>query len=255
MRMAPALKRASIAVVRGALLLSVIGVLAGCPAPAAKRPAPAAAVAPTPPPPGSLASGHQGRPYDVVGSDSLLTVVVYRAGPLARSGHNHVITSHDLAGSFYVPDELAGSSFEVRIPVAGLSVDEAPSRAAEGPDFPPEVPPGAIAGTRRNMLGDALLAAERFPEIILSANRINLSSEPQHVWAEVETRVRGESHIVRLAASFELAGDLLSISGTLPLKQSELGLTPFSALMGALQVQDEMRVRFHIVARRQQSSS
>ena len=75
------------------------------------------------------------------------------------------------------------------------------------------------------------------------------------MWAEVETRVRGESHIVRLAASFELAGDLLSISGTLPLKQSELGLTPFSALMGALQVQDEMRVRFHIVARRQQSSS
>jgi len=33
------------------------------------------------------------------------------------------------------------------------------------------------------------------------------------------------------------------------LKQSELGLTPFSALLGALQVQDEMRVRFRIVAR------
>jgi hypothetical protein len=33
------------------------------------------------------------------------------------------------------------------------------------------------------------------------------------------------------------------------LKQTDLGLTPFTALLGALQVVDEMKVRFHIVAR------
>lgn len=203
---------------------------------------------------GSLAARHEGRPYDVLGSESLLTVVVYRAGPLARSGHNHVITSHDLAGTFYVPAELSRASFELHVPVAGFSVDEPQSRAAEGADFPPEVPPAAIAGTRRNMLGEAVLAAERFPEIILTASRINLSAEPQYAWTELEARVRGQSHSVRLAVSFELDAERLSITGSLPLKQTELGLTPLSALMGALQVQDEMRVRFHIVARRPQSS-
>ncbi len=202
----------------------------------------------------SLAARHEGRPYDVLGSESLLTVVVYRAGPLARSGHNHVITSHDLAGTFYVPAELSRASFELHVPVAGFSVDEPQSRAAEGADFPPEVPPAAIAGTRRNMLGEAVLAAERFPEIILTASRINLSAEPQHAWTELEARVRGQSHSVRLAVSFELDAERLSITGSLPLKQTELGVTPLSALMGALQVQDEMRVRFHIVARRPQSS-
>jgi hypothetical protein len=39
------------------------------------------------------------------------------------------------------------------------------------------------------------------------------------------------------------------ISGEMPLRQSDLGLTPFSAMLGALQVEDEMRVKFRIVAR------
>jgi hypothetical protein len=255
MRMAAGLKRGSLGLARGALPLMTLSLLAGCPAPPAKPPASPAAV-PTAAVPtaaasaGALAAGHVGRPYDVLGSESLLTVVVYRAGPLARSGHNHVITSHDLSGTFYVPAELSGASFELHVPVAGFIVDEPQSRAAEGADFPPEVPAGAIAGTRRNMLGAAVLAAEQFPEIVLTSSRINLGAEPQHAWAEVEARVRGQSHSVRLVASFELNGEQLSIDGTLPLKQTELGLTPLSALMGALQVQDEMRVRFHILARR-----
>ena len=42
--------------------------------------------------------------------------------------------------------------------------------------------------------------------------------------------------------------DQIIVSGEFPLKQTDLGLTPFSALLGALQVVDEMKVRFHIVA-------
>jgi len=49
--------------------------------------------------------------------------------------------------------------------------------------------------------------------------------------------------------SYELSGGTLTVTGELRLRQSELGLTPFSALMGALAVEDEMRVRFRIVAR------
>jgi hypothetical protein len=48
---------------------------------------------------------------------------------------------------------------------------------------------------------------------------------------------------------WQLNPGTLDLSGTLTLRQSELGLTPFSAMLGALQVQDEMHVSFHIVAR------
>jgi len=48
---------------------------------------------------------------------------------------------------------------------------------------------------------------------------------------------------------YRIAADgALEASGEFPLRQSELGLTPFSGLLGALQVQDEMRISFRIMA-------
>jgi hypothetical protein len=48
---------------------------------------------------------------------------------------------------------------------------------------------------------------------------------------------------------YEQHADEVVVSSEFPLKQTDLGLTPFSALLGALQVVDEMKVRVHIVAR------
>jgi hypothetical protein len=36
--------------------------------------------------------------------------------------------------------------------------------------------------------------------------------------------------------------------GSFELRQTALGLTPFSLMLGALQVQDAMRIKFEIVA-------
>jgi hypothetical protein len=54
---------------------------------------------------------------------------------------------------------------------------------------------------------------------------------------------------------YTLEGDTLVACGELALRQSELGLTPFSAMLGALQVQDEMHVSFRISARAAQLSA
>ena len=61
--------------------------------------------------------------------------------------------------------------------------------------------------------------------------------------------MRGQLHTFTTPVRYRLSRDgTLEASGEFPLRQSELGLTPFSAMLGALQVQDEMRVSFHIVA-------
>ena len=68
--------------------------LAACPT---RPPPPPAAVRTVPaPPPGAP---HAGRPYDIVAADSLLTVLVYRGGALAASGHNKVIDFQRRAGT------------------------------------------------------------------------------------------------------------------------------------------------------------
>ena len=224
-----------------------LAILSGCPAPPRLPP-------PAPPVP-AVPAPHLGTPFEIQPQSSLLTILVYRGGALASTGHNHVIASHDLSGAIFIPAEILHSSFEIHIPVATFTVDEAALRAEQSAaDFPPDVSEGAKEGTRHNMLGEALLDAQRNPEIVLRALRLERAVEgaadSATVLAHVQSTVRGQLRSFTVPVRYRLAGDgSLEAAGEFPLRQSELGLTPFSAMLGALQVQDEMRVSFHIVAR------
>jgi polyisoprenoid-binding protein YceI len=220
-----------------------LALLSGCPLPPrAPRPAPPPAVPSAPAP-------HVGTPYEILPQSSLLTILVYRGGALASAGHNHVIASHDLSGTIYVPPELLQSSFEVHVPVATLTVDEAALRAQQpAAEFPADVSESAKEGTRRNMLGEALLDAQHNPEIVLRSLQLT-AADSAAVLAQVESSLRGQLRTFTVPVRYRLGGNgTLEVSGEFPLRQTDLGLTPFSAMLGALQVQDEMRMSFHIVA-------
>jgi polyisoprenoid-binding protein YceI len=241
------------------LSVSVAGLvltsLAGCPTrPKGPEPAATTKIAPAAP-----AQRHEGRPYDVARGESLLTILAFRGGTLAKFGHNHVIASHDISGTFYVPDDIEHSTFELHVPVGQLAVDEPDLRAKEGPDFPKDVPDSAKEGTRRNMLSEALLNGAQYDEITLTGQHIrtntpgdtapgDATARGSQVLADVQIAVRGQTHTISVPVTYSLSGDRLTAEGDLPLKQSDLGLTPFTAALGALAVQDEMRVRFHFVA-------
>ncbi len=231
------------------LSISVAGLLlsslAGCPI----RPKGAAPAAATPIAPAAPDERHEGRPFDLAAGESLLSILAFRAGTLAKFGHNHVIASHDISGTFYVPDAVEHSTFELHIPVAQLAIDEPDLRAKEGPDFPKDVPDSAREGTRRNMLSEALLNVAQYGEITLTSRHIDVTTPGTQLRADVQITVRGQTHTLSVPVTYSLSGDRLTADGDLPLKQSDLGLTPFTAALGALAVQDELRVRFHFVAR------
>lgn len=214
--------------------------LAGC-ATAGHR-APAAQSAPV-----AAAQAPVGEVYQVAGSESLLIIRVYRAGALARAGHNHIVASHELSGTVHVAKDLARSTFELSFPVASLTVDEAELRAAQGADFAADVSDGARAGTRHNMLGPAVLDAEHYPQITLRAEA--LEPQAEHLMARVQIRIRDQAPVVTVPLSYTLSANELLAQGELSLKQTQLGLAPFSALLGALAVQDEMQLQIRVVAR------
>jgi hypothetical protein len=226
----------------GAVVL--LAVLAGCQSTPPRVPAPT-------PAPAEAAPGlqRQGRPFQIDGAASLLTILVYRGGALARAGHNHVVASHDLAGEVYVPDELSGVSFELHVPVNLLTVDEEDLRSAAGADFAPGVPEEAKTGTKRNMLGTALLDGDRYPEIVLQSEAVRRAAEGAGVDAQVRVIVRDQASSVIVPLRYTLDGSTLEVTGELPLKQTDLGLTPFSLFGGALRVEDGIKVRFRIIAR------
>lgn len=232
---------------RGSRSLLVCGVLwglSGCqtspPVPAPQVPATEAAAVPVPIPAGA-------REYRVVAQESLLQILVYRGGAMARLGHNHVIASHNLAGAVYVARDPLTTSFDISFPVNELTVDEPALRATAGPDFATSVPQNARDGTRVNLLSEALLDGASHPSIRLRATGLRAVADGYE--AGVEVTLKGATHVLRVPVSVRRDNGALTASGEFPLKQSELGLKPFSVAMGTLLVLDDMRVRFTLVAR------
>jgi hypothetical protein len=190
-----------------------------------------------------------GRTYRIDESHSELRILVYRAGPLAHLGHNHVIINRSLHGVVNLA-EAGGSVFSMEVPVAGFVVDDAQARSQEGADFAAAVPDDAKSGTLHNMLSTSLLDADEFPTIVVKSVAAGVQGAPSSgdVIVAMEMSVAGHESTINVPLKLQSDSNHLSASGSLELRQSALGLTPYSLMLGALQVQDAMTIKFNIVA-------
>ncbi|MDB6062403.1 MAG: hypothetical protein JWM78_2506 [Verrucomicrobiaceae bacterium] len=184
--------------------------------------------------------------YQLDSSRSSIKLNVYRDGPLARLGHNHVIAIEQISGTIYREKITAQSEFELSFPVAAMQVDRSDDRAEAGTDFASAVTPEAIAGTRENMLGPKLLAAQQYP--LISLRSISISGAEPDVQIVVAIKLREFDSQIALPAHISEQDSALFIDGEVPLSQVQLGLTPYSVLGGGLRVGDTINARFHLVA-------
>jgi polyisoprenoid-binding protein YceI len=205
------------------------------------RPAPSTSPAPLTAPPAAM-----GRAFRVDPAESEVRILVYRAGTLAKLGHNHVITSHDLKGLITLPEDPTQASIVIVMPVATLAVDEPDKRAEEGADFAAPVNDAAREGTHKNMMRPEVLDGERYPALAVRSEKITRNGNDFDVLFEVE--LRGERHELTAPVQLALDADHLRARGELAIRQTDLGIKPFTAALGALAVQDEVRVKFDIRA-------
>jgi hypothetical protein len=182
--------------------------------------------------------------YPIDSSSSELRLLVYRAGALSNLGHNHVMVNRAVTGRVQIGGSVSASSFSLKAAVNDFLVDDAQSRGEEGGDFPADIPEDAKAGTRRNMLSGAVLNASEFPDITVKS--VSLTGTLEAPNADLEISVAG--HTATISMPFSLQGDAHQAiaAGSTELRQSALGLTPYSLLNGALQVQDAMQLKFKI---------
>jgi YceI-like domain len=179
---------------------------------------------------------------------SLVEVRVYRDGPMASLGHNHLISSASLAGTIDLRDPLTDSRFQLELPLDSLVVDDAAARAGAGAEFAKEIPPADREGTRRNMLGASVLDAALQPAIRLTVE--SLEGGPADLIARIRVGLRGEERIVTVPMSVELGDGQISVHARFTLHHADLGLTPFSVALGALRVRDDIDIDCRLLARR-----
>ncbi len=213
---------------------------AGCGAPASRQSAAHGAINPASP------KGIAGSTYRIDASQSELRILVYRAGPMAMLGHDHVIINRTLGGWVRYAGTVPEASFALTVPDAGFVVDDDRARREEGADFAEETPEEAKSGTMRNMQSPAVLDSEQFPEITVRS--VTITGAPGELMATVAVSVAGHESTLEVPFTLEISPGRLTASGALWVRQSALGLTPLSVMLGALRVRDDMRIKFRFVA-------
>jgi len=197
---------------------------------------------------GSSESG--GNVYRIDPKASDIHLLVYRDGVLSTFGHNHVVSLKDFTGTIHLLPNLSQSRVELQIQVDQLIVDDAEVRRLEGEDFANQPSKDDIAATRNNMLGNALLNANQFSTITVIGTSGPVDAN-NSAMLDLTVQLVGRKIEVTIPSTLKLEGDRLEASGTADLSHKQLGLKPFSALLGTLRVADQMKFKYRIHARKE----
>ena len=169
--------------------------------------------------------------------DSLFVVRVYRAGRLAKLGHDHVVSTRDPRG-FIDADQGRGDFY---VAAESLTVDDPAQRAAAGFESTPSE--SDIAGTRSNML-EKVLEADRFPFVVL---RVRAAEQGM---LQGELTLHGVTRPLRIPVKIDAGAERIEVSGSFAINQTDFGIEPLSVLGGALAVRDRLELSFTIRAGR-----
>jgi hypothetical protein len=217
-----------------ALMLALLALVAACrPPPAARTQA------------GTGAGPAGATQYQLDAPGSQLWLYLHAAGPLVKLGHSHVLTTHALEGSVWIPAQLEHTSCAFELPVAGLVVDDPEERSAAGGEFAAPLDDDARAGTREHMLGERQLDAAHYPRLRLRCQQVTVLKDGLQLQLAVSVR----DHEARLAVPvrWERDGCTLRASGDFTFTHGDLGLEPYSLLLGVLRVDDQIRARFQLL--------
>ncbi|MYN26693.1 YceI family protein [Duganella levis] len=219
------------------IVLAALCALSACtqlPPPAT---APAGAPAAVETPPTIPALPDAGPLLHIDTAQSLIAVTVRRGGILARLGHDHVVASHTVTGTVSPSRNVADFQFRLD----EMKIDEADLRRIAGLEKQPSA--DAIEGTRHNML-TKVLDADRYPLVTVHVER-RAAGQP----LQVAITLHGVTRTLAIPVELREENGVINVKGTVQLKQTDFGLTPFSVMGGAMSVLDSMELRFDLTAR------
>ncbi len=193
-----------------------------------------------------VAAGPGARTYRIDAARSTLVVMVFKTGIGSGMAHDHVIRAREFSGTLRIdPASPAESSITVKVRAASLVPDEPALREKfKVAKQPSESDREKI---KNRMDGEEQLAVAKFPEITFVSKRIEADGTGK-VNVSGTFTLHGVSREVRFPATVSVADGSFHGSGTFEFKQSEFGIKPYSAALGAIRNQDTVRLHFDLVA-------
>ena len=189
------------------------------------------------------------REFQIDAQATTITVRLYRKGLFSVFSHDHLLVAKGIAGRIlYDVADVTRSSLQLSVPVESIEVDPTDAREREG-----------ISGVfdeadrqsiRETMLSEEYLHSAKYPRIVVTTDR--LEGELPRLNLVLNLRIKQTEGTLMVPAKVVIDGDTIRVTGEVTLVQSEHGVKPFSDWGGTLAVEDEILVRFQILARETQ---
>ena len=184
--------------------------------------------------------------YAFLANQGLLYVKVYKADTIAAAAaHDHAIQAVGWSGkATWDIENISSCSVSITVPVNNLYVDKTETRRIAGLE-------GEVSDSQRkeiqgNMLGESQLNADKYPLITFKST--GCEQEGERIFLKGDFTLRGKTNSVKVPIDVSTE-DGLSLKGMFPIKATQYGFEPYSALFGAVANQDGMEIHFNLEAK------
>lgn len=188
--------------------------------------------------------------YTLDQEQSRVYVLVHRGGLFSHLGHNHVISSKDLSGVIaYNTDAPERSEFNIEMPLAKLVVDDQTARDKIAGAFSGAVPQEDAEGTYKNMTGKSVLNVAEYPVVRVISRHVSGQAPDYKVLTKIQ--LHGVERDVVVPVKAEMSKDgVIHMQGQFKIKQSDFGIKPLTAGLGAIAVKDALDIQLDLYAKR-----
>jgi len=188
------------------------------------------------------------RTFNIDPQTSSVTLRVFRAGMFSVLAHDHVLVASGIAGRLTLDEQdPRRCALQLSVPVASLEIDNPEHRKRE--KFTTELSKKDIEQIRTIVMSSTYLDEPNYPRVTITA--VEVAGALPTLSVGLNVRIKQVDKVYRVPAQISVEGDTLRATGELFLLQSDFGMKPYSALLGAIAVQDPVQIRFELVAREQ----
>lgn len=159
------------------------------------------------------------------------------------AGHDHGIEGRVAAGEIHLDraEQVGELTFDLR----SLAADTTPARQFF--KLPGETPADTQAEVTGNMQGPSVLNIAQFPKAQLTIHRLRplppeAGQTAQPYQLDGEFTLHGVKKGLQFVATSESVNGMIRLRGRFTMKQTDFGIKPFSKLLGAVGVADELQV-------------
>ena len=171
--------------------------------------------------------------------------VSHTRGLIEALSEHHVIRATQVTGTLaWDPTDPTACAIDLQVPTEALRVDDPDDRRMAGLD-------GVIdeddrASVRAVLLGEGLLDAAANPHITFTSSACAVTGATASVLGILT--INGHTDEVLAPVLLDAHPHEVQATGSLPILQSRFGIEPFSTMLGAVSVDDAVRLRFTLVA-------